>query len=494
MYGDKDLSFRHFIKSKMLLTEQDIEDAIGYRSPCVSLQQYNGTTSPAQGRSVREFEDQMASLRKENFNLKLRLYFIEESIPGYNQSNNTEGQETLMKQLIDSKVEMEILRKEIHEKQDLLKEAAQALNQMEQIQKDTEIKSQAIIEELNHRIQYLEVENKEMEKSQSGKLMDELLGRSDVSSNINAVQKIRELEGIVTQSEEKVNDFQNQIHKLDEILIQRDETIRELEDKVKELVFQNSELLEQLENKDKEIARAERSLEGLRLCNRNLCCEYQTANRNLEAVKTKYFRDMSSLRNYEKTIKCQQETIVGMHAAIATKTKNMAKLLEYIQDYESKLSKLNSEQTITKKENRFFKAILEKLQKTSMSSMDENSNLSVAAKFFPNLLLPNRCPSAFYARRATSSTTTTTTTTTVDYRAVYELKEKLRFDLAAGGGGIRQANSDSSLFCMAGSCESIGSPVLPATSKCQLFSENMVKVMVFILHFLSAWRRCCFIF
>ncbi|XP_055857206.1 centrosomin isoform X3 [Episyrphus balteatus] len=303
--------------------------AIGYRSPCVSLQQYNGTTSPAQGRSVREFEEQMASLRKENFNLKLRIYFIEESIPGYNQSNNTEGQETLMKQLIDTKVEMEILRKEIHEKQDLLKEAAQALNQMELIQKDTEVKSQAIIDDLNHKIQYLEMENKEMEKSQSGKLMDELLGRSDVSSNINAVQRIRELEGTVKQSEEKINDFQNQIHKLDEILTQRDQTIRECEDKVKELVFQNSELLEQLENKDKEIATAERSLRGIRQNNKDLSDENQTITDSLEAVKTKYLRDMASLKIYEKTIKCQQETIVGMHSQ---------RLREELQDHKRQLA------------------------------------------------------------------------------------------------------------------------------------------------------------
>ncbi|XP_055923053.1 centrosomin isoform X7 [Eupeodes corollae] len=278
--------------------------AIGYRSPCVSLQQYNGTTSPAQGRSVREFEEQMASLRKENFNLKLRIYFIEESIPGYNQSNNSEGQETLMKQLIDTKVEMEILRKEIHEKQDLLKEAAQALNQMELIQKDTEAKSQAIIDDLNHKIQYLEIENKEMEKSQSGKLMDELLGRSDLSSNINAVQKIRELEGTVRQSEEKINDFQNQIHKLDEILTQRDQTIRECEDKVKELVFQNSELLEQLENKDKEIATAEsqRLREELQDHKRQLADKICMLEENEEKLKTQTTQNEQKAKAIQKLV------------------------------------------------------------------------------------------------------------------------------------------------------------------------------------------------
>lgn len=167
-------------------------DGVGYRSPCVSLQPFQGSTSPAgQGRSVREFEEQMATLRKENFNLKLRLYFIEESIPGYQQaSNSSEGQETLMKQLIDARVEMEILRKEIQDKQDLLKEAAQAMTQMEKIQKDTEFKYQEMVEELKQKIQYLEMD-REIEKSKgNGESMQDLMHRSEISENMNALQRV----------------------------------------------------------------------------------------------------------------------------------------------------------------------------------------------------------------------------------------------------------------------------------------------------------------
>lgn len=169
-------------------------DGVGYRSPCVSLQPYQGSTSPAgQGRSVREFEEQMATLRKENFNLKLRLYFIEESIPGYKQANS---EDTLMKQLIDTKVETEILRKEVQEKQDVLKEAAHAMNQMEKIQKEAETKYIHVVEELNQKIQYLEME-REMEKSritsnclEGGELMNELLEKPDITENINVLQKV----------------------------------------------------------------------------------------------------------------------------------------------------------------------------------------------------------------------------------------------------------------------------------------------------------------
>lgn len=53
--------------------------------------QTNCPSSPGQGRSLREFEEQMASLRKENFNLKLRIYFLEEKPSSSANSNSCYG-------------------------------------------------------------------------------------------------------------------------------------------------------------------------------------------------------------------------------------------------------------------------------------------------------------------------------------------------------------------------------------------------------------------
>ncbi|XP_058984766.1 centrosomin isoform X2 [Musca domestica] len=295
-----------------------LQDGVGYRSPCVSLQQpFQGSTSPAgQGRSVREFEEQMATLRKENFNLKLRLYFIEESIPGYQQaSNSSEGQETLMKQLIDVRVEMEILRKEIQEKQDLLKEAAQAMTQMEKIQKDTELRYQEMIDELKQKIQYMEMD-REMEKAKSGHVntesMSDLLGRSEIHENMNALQRIRDLESLLKQSDEKLEDFQQQITKLDEILAKRDETIQEYEEKVKELVFQNAELLESVENRDLELATKERSIKGLRSANAELKSENEKLVLALQSTRDNFGKEMSNIKEYESQMRQQQETLTKM--------------------------------------------------------------------------------------------------------------------------------------------------------------------------------------
>lgn len=63
----------------------------------------NCPSSPAQsGISLREFEEQMAALRKENFNLKLRIYFLEEKPTA---SNTVECKtDSMNKQNIDLKV------------------------------------------------------------------------------------------------------------------------------------------------------------------------------------------------------------------------------------------------------------------------------------------------------------------------------------------------------------------------------------------------------
>lgn len=61
----------------------------------------NCPSSPAQGRSLREFDEQMATLRKENFNLKLRVYFLEEKPTS---SNTVETNDYIHKMNIDLKV------------------------------------------------------------------------------------------------------------------------------------------------------------------------------------------------------------------------------------------------------------------------------------------------------------------------------------------------------------------------------------------------------
>lgn len=60
-----------------------------------------GSTSPGQGRSIREHDEQLNALRKENFNLKLRIYFMEEKT---SSANLPDSSESLFKENVDLKV------------------------------------------------------------------------------------------------------------------------------------------------------------------------------------------------------------------------------------------------------------------------------------------------------------------------------------------------------------------------------------------------------
>ncbi|KAF6721984.1 Myomegalin [Oryzias melastigma] len=74
---------------------------------------------PVQMHSLREFEQHLNDLKKENFSLKLRIYFLEEKI----QQKFEASSDDVHRRNIELKVEVESLKKELQDKQELLDEA-----------------------------------------------------------------------------------------------------------------------------------------------------------------------------------------------------------------------------------------------------------------------------------------------------------------------------------------------------------------------------------
>uniref|UniRef100_A0A8C2P537 CDK5 regulatory subunit-associated protein 2 n=1 Tax=Capra hircus TaxID=9925 RepID=A0A8C2P537_CAPHI len=75
-----------------------------------------GPVSPTRARNMKDFENQIAELKKENFNLKLRIYFLEESL----QRERGGRSERACKTNIELKVEVESLKRELQERERLL--------------------------------------------------------------------------------------------------------------------------------------------------------------------------------------------------------------------------------------------------------------------------------------------------------------------------------------------------------------------------------------
>lgn len=65
----------------------------------LSLNEKNDTASTTKGINLKSYEDDMDNLKKENFNLKLRLYFFEEK-----NGALPEGTEEMHKRFIDLNV------------------------------------------------------------------------------------------------------------------------------------------------------------------------------------------------------------------------------------------------------------------------------------------------------------------------------------------------------------------------------------------------------
>ncbi|XP_072297444.1 myomegalin isoform X12 [Eucyclogobius newberryi] len=78
-----------------------------------------GNAPPLQLHTLKEFEQHLNDLKKENFSLKLRIYFLEERI----QQKYEESSEDVYRSNIELKVEVESLKQDLQEKQQLLDKA-----------------------------------------------------------------------------------------------------------------------------------------------------------------------------------------------------------------------------------------------------------------------------------------------------------------------------------------------------------------------------------
>ncbi|XP_017148185.1 centrosomin isoform X2 [Drosophila miranda] len=185
------------------------------------------------GRSMRNVEEQMSTLRKENFNLKLRLYFMEESQLGHQRTNNSG--ESLSKQLIETKIEVEVLRKTVEEKTELLKDAARAISMHEEMQRKAETESNALIDELQRHLRHYEETGASFE-GESREALEE---------------KLKHLESEVqTSRQELVEAGIRQIACQDQLKsaqAEHQETLSSCEAKIQELAIKNAELVEQIE-------------------------------------------------------------------------------------------------------------------------------------------------------------------------------------------------------------------------------------------------------
>ncbi|KAM7143946.1 CDK5 regulatory subunit-associated protein 2 isoform 2-T2 [Macrochelys suwanniensis] len=125
------------------------EPRIGLGVSGVLLDVAEDAVSPTRARTMKDYENQITDLKKENFNLKLRIYFLEERM----QQKFDGPTEDIYKINIELKVEVESLKRDLQEREKLLIKASKAVESLAQ-GGDAEI--QHVKEEAHKKVQQVE--------------------------------------------------------------------------------------------------------------------------------------------------------------------------------------------------------------------------------------------------------------------------------------------------------------------------------------------------
>ncbi|VFV34743.1 cdk5 regulatory subunit-associated [Lynx pardinus] len=148
---------------------------------------------------MKDFENQITELKKENFNLKLRIYFLEERM----QQEFDGPTEHVYKTNIELKVEVESLKRELQEREQLLIKASKAVeslaegggSEVQRVTEDAQKKVRQVEELLNERIFHLEEDVKaaqaELEKAFAGTETEKAL-RLSLENKLSEMKKRHE--------------------------------------------------------------------------------------------------------------------------------------------------------------------------------------------------------------------------------------------------------------------------------------------------------------
>ncbi|CAG4968175.1 unnamed protein product [Colias eurytheme] len=211
----------------------------------------------ASGISMKQYEEQLNGLRKENFQLKLRIYFLEEKL-GNGSPPAVQG---LLEHNVRLQVEVEELRRQLSDKQELLAAAAEAIDVLEN---QGSISTEAAEVSMNN--SNLKKENVKQKDTNGHEKADETYQESESArenlaatndemdqltrlrkENRKALQMIKECMKKIQQQDKEIKKLKlnkeltyahvsdSQMEKYEEILKCKDEHIKDLENKVRQL-------------------------------------------------------------------------------------------------------------------------------------------------------------------------------------------------------------------------------------------------------------------
>ncbi|XP_054614134.1 LOW QUALITY PROTEIN: CDK5 regulatory subunit-associated protein 2 [Dunckerocampus dactyliophorus] len=206
---------------------------------------FPGQMSPIKALTMKDYENQITALKKENFNLKLRIYFMEERM----QQKCDDSTEDIFKTNIELKVELESMKREMAEKQELLVSASKALESLagresgepQRVREQAQREMDALQDSYNKRIAELEeclrTAEEEVEKMAA-------IAEQEKLKNINMEKQLQflGLPGAIAPFPSPVQDLQLALQDKDNTIEQLKITLKNLEAELQQSRNRDAEL------------------------------------------------------------------------------------------------------------------------------------------------------------------------------------------------------------------------------------------------------------
>ncbi|XP_038309333.1 myomegalin isoform X58 [Canis lupus familiaris] len=283
-----------------------------------------------QTQALRDFEKHLNDLKKENFSLKLRIYFLEERM----QQKYEASREDIYKRNIELKVEVESLKRELQDKKQHLDKTwadvenlnshneAELRRQFEERQQETE----HVYELLENKIQLLQEESR-LAKNEAARMA--ALVEAEKECNLELSEKLK---GVANDREEVPMDQVNP-DQYTEALAQRDKRIEELH----QSLASQEKLVEQLSQEKQQL---------LHLLEEPMSMEIQILQEKLNEMSCELKSAQESSQKQDGTIQSLKETLKSreneteeLYQVIEGQNDTMAKLREML--HQSQLGQLH---------------------------------------------------------------------------------------------------------------------------------------------------------
>ncbi|XP_064164743.1 CDK5 regulatory subunit-associated protein 2 isoform X10 [Anguilla rostrata] len=372
------------------LPDSETAGGRGFAMETVTASMYPGRKmSPVKPLTMKDYENQITGLKKENFNLKLRIYFMEERM----QQKFDDSTEDIFKTNIELKVEVESMKRDLAEKQELLVAASEALESLagKESAEASRAKQQAQreIDQLkdffNNRIQQLEENLKaaedevekmasiaEQEKVRSIDMEKQLLAiglsgtfkPSPTQDLHHALQEknsiieqlklsLKNQESVIEQLRKTSNDpgtgdtqASEHISQLSALISQKDGELQALREGLEHEKARNEREMQSLADRQNEVPRLEAAsrqldeeLRGARGAVQNLTKTLEDTEGQNKVLSGKLEEMEREMASEKKNALKRDKTIQGLTLVLKEKEKEIEELCHEIEDRDEALAK-----------------------------------------------------------------------------------------------------------------------------------------------------------